>query len=350
MPGRKTEATELSLAFGVLDIDPREVSYDDIEPRFDGTLPRQKFKEFVTEFSNPSNHPLYTRMFQVGQHLRQAEPYFQTLPHIQWTGPERMAATSAMAKDIGAGAIPISVKADSDVVSNLSPYNIFQALPSGELPASRTENWYSFIAAEQYQDFYAYARKQSGLDLPERISEYDQNLNRRDRKEFQLILKNQDIDRDPVFIQKYRIMAHAVAQKSADLFNANLADSRSSSSRSATMEQMAKNFFRLNSVEYLLAGVDRRQNFAVRILDITSWRRKWEFANLIASPDLNAGQPQCTITAQVRNKKDQTIFELIFRVEIRWSHGKFCGNPEGKLYKNFAWCELPFFSVVLATL
>lgn len=38
---------------------------------------------------------------------------------------------------------------------------------------------------------------------------------------------------------------------------------------------------------------------------------------------------------------------LHYPAEIRWPHGKFCGNPEGKLYKDFKWVDVPFFKRII---
>jgi hypothetical protein len=44
------------------------------------------------------------------------------------------------------------------------------------------------------------------------------------------------------------------------------------------------------------------------------------------------------------DKKNQKKFSRKIRSEVRWSHGKFCGNPEGKLYKHDSWSysDLPW--------
>jgi hypothetical protein len=35
-----------------------------------------------------------------------------------------------------------------------------------------------------------------------------------------------------------------------------------------------------------------------------------------------------------------------FHAEIRWSHGRFCGNPEAKLYKDFPWRAVSFLETL----
>ena len=42
------------------------------------------------------------------------------------------------------------------------------------------------------------------------------------------------------------------------------------------------------------------------------------------------------------DKKTKLEFMVELRIEIRWSHGKFCGNPEAKIYKQWSYNSLPW--------
>ena len=46
----------------------------------------------------------------------------------------------------------------------------------------------------------------------------------------------------------------------------------------------------------------------------------------------DAGQPVVRWTAQVRARKTGEDHEVAGHVEVRWSHGRFAGQPEAKAY------------------
>ena len=49
-----------------------------------------------------------------------------------------------------------------------------------------------------------------------------------------------------------------------------------------------------------------------------------------------------TFKLRIDNKTTKETIIVNFHSEIRWSHRKFTGNPEAKLYKDFEWGLLPF--------
>jgi hypothetical protein len=147
---------------------------------------------------------------------------------------------------------------------------------------------------------------------------------------------------DEEFINLYQIMCHNVARISADEFNHHLASIRSNT-RIAVNETIVREFFRINTVPYILAGLDHGNPFIIMISDLTSWKRDWELISTIAVPALDKMQSEVNVTLNFMEKLHSRGFTLQFRAEIRWSHGKFCGNPESKIYKVFSWLDVPFF-------
>ena len=103
----------------------------------------------------------------------------------------------------------------------------------------------------------------------------------------------------------------------------------------------------METVSYVLAGMDHKNRMALRIPDLTSWKKDWELQAVTATPALDKGQSEVNIAFEFKNKSTKSQIELPFHIEIRWSHGKFCGNPESKLYKEFSWLDGPFFENLL---
>jgi len=147
--------------------------------------------------------------------------------------------------------------------------------------------------------------------------------------------------------ETYRRLCHNTAQRSADIFNQRLIEALSSNQARGVQMGIVKAFFRLNSSPYILAGVDRGENIALSFPDANTWNQNWEFISIEAWPDLSAGQSVVRFLLKIKNKKSKVIYSFDYHAEIRWSHGKFCGNPEGKLYKDFAWKDLPFVKDLL---
>lgn len=345
MATRKTETTELSVGFGVLGVNPLNQTTD-IESLFIDSLSVSKWRSFQEEYRR--DEKLYRKFFELGLHLR--ETRFGDVTQLVWSGPQQQAMTASGAKDLFIPSLnlPISVKNESNVVLNASPHNLFRSLPQGKAFASRAEHWFLEKDPVGYQKLYEFARSRFRKDLPRDVSVFENQITRSIRDEFQdFVTKGLNSQSKKQFNVFYKEMCGAVSQNSANEFNERL-DNLPSNERSAVHETIMRQFFRIDTVPYLLVGLDKRKGFAVQIPDLTTWKKQWRVGNVKAMPDLGRGQSvvKITITTTDKNKKS-VICDFGFRVEIRWSHGKFCGNPEGKLYKSFAWLEVPFLQRIV---
>jgi len=341
MPSAKTEATELSMGFGILGFNDPIGQLDQIPALFGGTLSSEVYISFEVEYQQ--NVGLYSRFVAIGLNLR--EQHFDNITSINWTGPDQQADTVSGANDLYIPSVntPISVKCNSNVVANRSPYNFFVSLPSGMVTASRSNDWFIEKDYDGIQAFYEHARKSYGERIPDDIKGFYQTYTRRRRRPFSKFVKHRMEDvRDEELINLYQIMCHNVARNSAGVFNQRLASIRPNT-RIAINETIIREFFRIDTVPYILAGLDRGDSLVVMIPDLTSWKRDWELVSAKAEPALDKMQSEVNVTLTFMEKLQRRIFALPFRAEIRWSHGKFCGNPESKVYKVFSWLDVPFF-------
>lgn len=338
----KTETSELSVAFGLLGIqNPVAVNYNDIKNSFQDTLSEEKFSVVRDTYLTD---PLFNSMRNVGGRLRESYPLFHNLQAIRWTGGDRQAATMSTAKDLQAANVPISVKAESRVVGNPSPYNLFVATPSGSAQARGMGSWYLETAPIEYQRFYAFTRDSLAFrNLPDTARAFESS---RDKKVLKRALTNMNEADKPEFQRLYVEMCSAVSTKSAERFNTLLEQSLNSRTRSSVLEQIARMFFRMDAVEYILCGIDGGNEFAVELPDLTSWLREWQFEQIKAAPDITKEQSTVNFELALSNKKVGTSYSAQFHAEVRWSHGKF-SSVEGKLYKEFEWIRLPFFEILV---
>lgn len=92
----------------------------------------------------------------------------------------------------------------------------------------------------------------------------------------------------------------------------------------------------------MLCGLDGKVDFGVILPDITTWKRNWGLKQVIAQPGLSREQSVVNFEVVVEDKGKRKEYSLPFHAQVRWSRGKFGGNPEAKLYKDFVWTDVPF--------
>ena len=180
------------------------------------------------------------------------------------------------------------------------------------------------------------------------VREFESHASPEERDEVQKAIEALSGDAKRDFYEKYIAMCHKVARISAETFNENYMSAKQKK-KSQADEHLAKVFFRLNSVPYLMVGIDGNREFALVMPSITEWRRNWVIKDVSAVADIH--RRQCVVNFRLvckekepkkeKSSKGEAAFN--FHAEVRWSHGKFCGNPEAKLYKEFRWADLPFF-------
>ena len=351
MPSEKTETSELSVAFGILGIkNPLTLSDDDVIRSFEKTLPIDKYIRFKKEFTNPTNSNIYKKLVDLGIELKNHYPLFDVVSSLRWYGPDKQAKTYSGAQDLLVANIPVSVKAGSNIVGNWSPNNIFENIPQGKVLGDKSENWYLVADKAGLQKLYDVVRNVRLYQYPEfpsSIEDFENNAKQRNRKELQSEIKKLSDDKQKEFDESYYSLAQNVSTYSAKVFNDNFSAAMQTPSRNAIIEHIIKYLFRLDSVEYLLTGIEGQSVFGVKIPSITQWKKEWEVLKIFAKPDLKRKQSRVIIVVNYRNKIQKTTHSAQFHVEIRWSHGKFCGAPEGKLYKDFKWSEIAFVQTIV---
>lgn len=348
MPSEKTECSELSVAFGLLGIkNPLEISAQQLEIYFEGTLSPEKHERFLEEFGNPTNSKTYRQLLMLGSRIRSGYSPFANLANLRWCGPQKQAKSDSGAKDLIAANMAISIKANSNVVYNLSPSHLFESLSQGSAPVDRSENWYLRIDPLGYQELYAFVRNIRLERFPATVDEFEHVASKRDREQLQSEIAKLNDGEKEEFEKKYLAMCHRVAETSAKLFNNNISIAMRGPSRNAIVQDMVRHLFRLDFFEYITAGVNDNREYAIKMPSLSQWTREWQIIDIKTIPDLNRGQSVVDLIVRYRNKKETTDHEAKFQAQIRWSHGKFGQSPEAKLYRRFKWSEIPFVEVIL---
>ena len=91
---------------------------------------------------------------------------------------------------------------------------------------------------------------------------------------------------------------------------------------------------------YFLLGAARNRPLRLRIMTPWDWRQAFTLDSFEGYADEAARQPLVRWRAMVSGAPVEG------HVEIRWSHGKFCGRPEAKVYLDTPHESVPGYVVL----
>ncbi len=98
---------------------------------------------------------------------------------------------------------------------------------------------------------------------------------------------------------------------------------------------------RLASATYHVLGVSAAGgSLRLRIDTPWDWRQRFDLRSFDIEPD-DAGQPQVRWAATVTDRDAGHDVVVQGHVEVRWSHGRFGGPPEAKVYLDTPPAEVP---------
>lgn len=268
---------------------------------------------------------------------------------VTWTGKEKLKDYGAVGHDLIIDALDlrISVKENAQLFQNPSPFKVFEKWPKGVFEQSRDSDWFIHTALEELNNYYL---KCSGVKFSgfKDITSYYQNVSGKgERKKFSTYVAQLHSSSNAAVLSAYDQLCRKVSDRSAEIFNSNITASLTGGnkqlSKNKTLAKLFAFYFRLDSNRYTLCGTENSTSFAVEVSDLKNWEENFEIVGVKAQ-GLTRGQPEVLLNFEFLDKKSQNKFSRKIRSEVRWSHGKFCGNPEAKLYKHDSWSysELPW--------
>ncbi|MFM7468359.1 MAG: hypothetical protein ACKO37_02520 [Vampirovibrionales bacterium] len=270
---------------------------------------------------------------------------------VHWLGKHTTEAGMTVAKDIQVADWRISVKENAHVFINGSTLTVFEDIPMGGLGRKRHgSDWFSTVAAEAYQDyFYACQRYTQGFSSHASVQDFYARTSKQERKAFSVAVA--ELHKKPShdiseLSSLYLTFCHQVSQQSAQYFNHRLAYASTGHPQEKLMSVLYHYFFKLNGSKYILAGSDHKKPFAVLVPSSSEWQTNYMLHDVKAIPKYS-GQPEVILRFFLQDLVTQELFELDLKVEVRWSHGKFCGNPEAKVYKQWLYSDLPWVTSLL---
>lgn len=289
-------------------------------PRFITNVDDPVYDRLDAAFAAGSDADLFHMAWDNGCRFARAEDGLRGRPPwlVEWKGPHRPPAYEQIPADLRVDHVYlISCKYGSNILMNASPWHLFDR----SLADRRTErsDWYLEVAPEAYQELYAATRLSIGS---QRLPDLAVDLGREGRELIKRSVgRAWPADVAPIYNQ----FAYAVAHASAERWRSRI-ETRSQ------REQMLWRLLRLQAAPYYVLGAspsgeplrfrvgtpwDFRNDYVVRAFDV------WGDA---------VGQPLVRWRADIDDPGHERRRIIEGHVEVRWSHGKFSGAPEAKVY------------------
>jgi hypothetical protein len=287
--------------------------------------------ELAAAWSWPANRQAFVAAWTNGRRFLEARDGLRgrTPLLIEWKGSHRAPGDEVVPADLRVDHVYlVSCKYLSQIVINASPAHLFERLLAGGHGARGTD-WYQAVARDEHDALYAAVRKVLELDeLPDQVTD----LVPADRRVVRDALRGRAWP-TPELEDQYAQLSDAVAFESAKIWRAAM-------DRDRDRERMLWRLLRIGSAPYFVLGSSPRGSLRLRIATPWDWRQEFELRafEVEARP---GGQPMVGWRAVVRRRKARDERTVEGRVEIRWSHGRFGGPPEAKVYLHTPHAEVP---------
>jgi hypothetical protein len=329
MPAPRTEITEIITGLGMLSLESIEEGLR-ARPAALVNVTESHWSELQEAWRQGLYREEFVGAFANGRAFLRARDglRWRTPLKVEWKGPHRLPAYDFLPADLRVDHVfLVSCKYLSRILVNASPFHLFER--GMESRAERTAaDWYEYVAPGAYHALYQVVRRElrDVVALPEdavALSAEERNL-----------IKTNFRGAWPEAVRPaYRHFSYAVAERSCGHWTAALP-------RLADREVLLWRLLRLNSSPYFVLGLSGEGSLRLRIGTPWDWRQQYELREFDFWPE-DAGQPRVAWRAVVRERQTGRERSVDGHVEIRWSHGKFAGSPEAKVYLDSPYDDVP---------
>ena len=243
---------------------------------------------------------------------------------IEWVGPRRSPGDEVAPIDLRIDHVYlVSCKYLSSITVNASPAHVFDRLLTGG-HGRRSGDWYGEIAPAEHQHLWGLSR--AWLDdeaLPVVVSDLTKDQRRATAKALTFRTWPAELR------AAQEAFCAAVAERSATRWRAAITEAGTN-----TAEAMLWRLLRIGSAPYFVLGVHGSDALRLRVASPWDWRQEFRFRRLEVEA-LDRGQPTIrwrAIIDEISARPGGVERVIDGHVEIRWSHGRFCGPPEAKVY------------------
>lgn len=251
---------------------------------------------------------------------------------VEWKGPQRPPGDDVIPADLRIDHVfLVSCKYLSRVLLNAGPVRLFDRLLVGE--DRSTINWFAATAPQQFQALYEASKSFAGLaNLPATARE----LKGEQRRALKYALATRVW---PEPLRPYWLeLCDTVAAASARRWRSAMPSARD-------RLRVLWRLLRVTTATYFVLGTDRTAHLRLRIDSARDWMQAYELRALDISAR-PAGQPEVGWQAVVRRRSDRAEIQIDGHVEIRWSHGRFVGSPESKIYLDTPHVDVPGYNLL----
>lgn len=327
MPDERTEASEISTALGMLGFETLIVAVD-ARPRELANVSSATWDRLTEVISSGRHQRLADAAFAngvffaaVADGLRGRRPV-----RIEWKGPQRPPGYDLLPADLRIDHVfLVSCKYQSRLLMNAAPAHLFDRALQIRI-ADPARDWYALVAPEAYEAFYDSVRSTLGSWLPS----HSDALTRQDRER----IGRECARHWPSELElAYTNFSNEVARATAARWSISLRSARE-------RELLFWRMLRFSDCPYFILGTGPHESLRLRIATPWDWRQRFRLTafQLSAQP---AGQPRVEWEASVTELESGYERRVRGHVEVRWSHGRFCGMPEAKIYLDTPHKQVP---------
>ncbi|HOT78376.1 MAG TPA: hypothetical protein PKY13_00240 [Microthrixaceae bacterium] len=294
----------------------------------------------VESWHDPALRPLVDAAFENGRFFFEASDALRRRrPRtVEWTGPQRSPGDEVAPVDLRVDHVYlVSCKYLSKITMNASPAHVFERLLTGGHGRRSNVDWYRHVAAAEFDRLWSASaawltEHHDGVAVPDDPA----TLSKPDRKVVSELLRDGGKSWPQELLDPYRELCAAVSVRSALAWQESI-----STAPSGAAEAMLWRLLRIGSAPYFVLGVGGAATapLRLRVASPWDWRQHFTFRRLEITP-MSGGQPMVGWRAEF-TERDGAAREVHGHVEIRWSHGRFSGPPEAKVYLDTPFGDVP---------
>ncbi|MGB5756199.1 MAG: hypothetical protein WBM50_04735 [Acidimicrobiales bacterium] len=325
MADLRTEVTEIVTGLAMLGY--RELDHAlGVRPRLVHNVTERHFDRLVEARDAGRHRHEFETAWANGQRFAYSEEGLRGRPPwwLEWKGPHRPPAYEQIPADLRVDHVYlISCKYGSDILMNASPGHLFDRLLASRR-GSTANDWYATVSPVAYQELWSACRaafSDAGHD-PRSVPERAQDLTPAERKVMKSFLRPRAWPSVEA-TEAYRWLAVDVSNQSARRWKERLDNDP---------DEMLWRLLRFAPSPYFVLGrASDGEPLRYRVATPWDFRERFELEAFDAWGDA-VGQPLVRWRAEIRPAGGGEATSVEGHVEVRWSHGRFGGMPEAKIY------------------
>jgi hypothetical protein len=323
----RTTISEVVTGLGMLDVDDIEHGLVERPPALVNVAPAV-WDELASTWTAGRHRDVAMAAFmngraflEAGDALRGRHPRL-----IEWKGAHRAPGDEVVPADLRVDHVYlVSCKYLSRIVVNASPHHLFERLLAGGQGRRAGGDWFREVAPDEHDALFQSVRSASVSALPATADA----LTKDDRRTLALALRGSWPSVDAA--KCYRALVERVAAASAACWRSSL---------HGNAESLLWRMLRIGSAPYFVLGASATGFVRLRIATPWDWRQQFRLRQFDVEAR-SSGQPVIAWRATVRDRETKIDRDIEGHVEIRWSHGRFGGPPEAKVYLDTPHVDVP---------